>query len=255
MWFDRQKFFTQFDNSGLLKLNLHIFETISSTNVEVWQRIDSQETLPLVAIAKQQTAGKGQWGRIWQSPIGGLYLSIGMAIDLSVKDLHHVTLFTAWGIVARLRQFNIPVLLKWPNDLVIEGKKLGGIKTETRISEQKCARIVIGIGINWLNTPPTMGINLKSLNSEIETLEQLSAIVLEGIFCGYERYLSIGIKGILSHYLKLLDSLGKEVQVAGATGKIIGVNERGELQVSLFSPGASVQINIPPGQISLGYIQ
>lgn len=246
------------NSDRLLQIPLHVFEIIPSTIEKLWESIDTGETLPLAALALEQTAGKGQWGRTWQSPKGGLYLSVALAPKIPAVDSPHLTLCTAWGIATALRDRSVPVLLKWPNDLIVRGRKLGGIKIETRVREGKIDRAVIGVGINWTNTVPDNGINLRSIEGEspkptILSLEKLAAIVLNGLVLGYEKYLLEGIEKILESYLKYLANLGRSVVVEGSPGIICGVSAKGELRVRLHSPGATAEIFLKPGTISLGY--
>jgi BirA family transcriptional regulator, biotin operon repressor / biotin---[acetyl-CoA-carboxylase] ligase len=246
------------NTSYFLPQNLYFFQNIPSTNEILWDLLDLEDNLPVAAIAAEQTAGRGQWGRIWQSPPGGLYLSVAITPKIVAKDAFHITLLSAWGIANLLQKHQIAVKLKWPNDFILEGRKLGGIKIEIRVRNGYITHAVIGVGINWSNTVPPMGITLQSwaITQEfcsISCLEKLAAITLTGIFNGYQCYLEQGCGHLLNNYLKLLDSLGHPVEVEGIKGTIVGVTSQGELQVRLQSPGAKTDINLPPKSISLGY--
>ncbi|WP_107667452.1 biotin--[acetyl-CoA-carboxylase] ligase [Cyanothece sp. BG0011] len=236
---------------------LHLFETVTSTNQVVWDLLGEGNPFPVVAIASQQTAGRGQWGRNWVSDAGGLYLSIGLDINLEAQNAPHLTLFTAWGIAQNLRRYGLPVQLKWPNDLILEGRKLGGIKSETRIHNQMITHAVIGVGINWDNPVPDPGITIQSYGNshEIDCLETLSAITINGVFEGYDNYLREGVDNLVRNYVQILDSVGRKVIIEGITGTIIGVSTQGELKVSLQSPGSKTTLTLPPGTLSLGYPQ
>ncbi|MGF1487058.1 MAG: biotin--[acetyl-CoA-carboxylase] ligase [Prochloraceae cyanobacterium] len=259
MIFDRLQFQTALEKFShlpeKLKITLYLYDTIPSTNQKIWQLIDRGNNLPIVAIAREQTAGRGQWGRKWQSTPGGLYLSIGIATAIDPQNADRLTIATATAIAHNLREYNIPVLLKWPNDLILFGKKLGGIKIETRQQQETITRSVIGVGINWDNIVPEVGINLKSYSSEITSLEMLAAITVAGILRGYQNYLDRGIKDILPSYLEILDSIDRKVSLKGIPGKVIGVNPNGQLRVILSSAGATTEILLGPGQISLGYLE
>ena len=242
------------------EFKLFCFDHTTSTNQILWDFWDIGVHPPMVAIARQQTAGRGQWGRQWQSVSGGLYFSVAFNPKLPVADAAHLTLFTAWGIADALRQHQVPVNLKWPNDLTLTGKKLGGIKTETRIKEGLIQQAVIGVGINWQNPVPDVGINLVSWLREkaywpLQSLDELSAIAIAGLLKGYEQYQKVGINGILSDYLSLLQNIGQQVSVEGNIGTIIGVTPTGELQVRFQSMGAMTEVILPPGSIGLGYGQ
>ena len=241
-----------------LQLSLHLFDEIPSTNQTLWELLDGGLKPPLVAIATQQTAGRGQWGRQWQSELGGLYLSLGLAPNIPATNTAHLTLVSAWGIATALRSHHLPVLLKWPNDLILEGRKLGGIKSETRVQQGQIVQAAIGVGINWANPVPEKGINLQSFLKNqpippVSSLEQLAAITIHGLLSGWQHYLSEGMESLLPSYLELLDSFGRAVTVNGCPGVVVGVTSIGDLRVRLQSVGASAEICLPPGAVSLGY--
>lgn len=243
----------------LKSIDLHIFDIIPSTNQKIWSLIDLENPLPIAVISLQQTAGKGQWGRTWQSSLGGLYLSVAINLDLALDYSFHLTMTTAWGIANILRIYNIPVSLKWPNDLILKNRKLGGIKIETHTSNKKIKYAVIGVGINWVNSVPELAINLQSYfqknqQQSITYLEQLTAITISGILSGYQHYLEIGSQQMLANYNKLLTSIGQKVTVNNCPGIVTGVTDKGELKVRLQSSGASTEISLSLGQISLGYL-
>jgi BirA family biotin operon repressor/biotin-[acetyl-CoA-carboxylase] ligase len=104
-----------------------------------------------------------------------------------------------------------------------------------------------------------VGINLQSYYQRqtqikvITSLEQLAAITVYGIISGYQHYQTVGIKELLDNYQKLLSSLGEQVTLAGNHGIVTGVTAKGELRVRLQSTGATTEVCLPPGQISLGY--
>ena len=264
MSFNLEKYQQEFSRIATIyqleSLDLHIFDIIPSTNDKIWSLIDLGTPLPIAVIALQQTAGKGQWGKIWHSSLGGLYLSVALSLDLALDYSFHLTMATAWGIAKILRVYDITVYLKWPNDLILNHRKLGGIKIETRIRNKKIKYAVIGVGINWTNPVPEIGINLQSYfqkeqPTSIICLEQLTAITISGILFGYQQYLEIGSQQMLVNYKKLLTSIGQEVIVNDCPGIVTGVTEQGALKVRLQSPGASTEISLSPGQISLGYPQ
>ncbi|MCW6036663.1 biotin--[acetyl-CoA-carboxylase] ligase [Spirulina subsalsa FACHB-351] len=239
---------------GAPTMAIHSFESLPSTNDQLWELLSAGEQIPVMAIAQQQTAGRGQWGRQWQSSPGGLYLSLGLTITPDqLSPL--LTFASAWGIATTLQQAEIPVQLKWPNDLILQGRKLGGIKLETRSS---CPHIVIGVGINWQNQPPFPGISLETFFQRqgkryISHLEQLAALTTSGILTGYDFYAHQGCDRLLQAYEGLLIHLNQEVKINGSLGTILGVNQQGELRIRLKSPGASSEIRCPLGTISLGY--
>lgn len=237
---------------------LSVFDSLPSTNTKAWELIDRNTQCPLGAIAFQQTAGKGQWGKQWVSSEGGLYLSVGLDVDLKMDNYPHLVMATAWGIATVLRQYQLPVTIKWSNDLILDRRKLGGIKIETRSNNNKLIKAVVGVGINWRNPVPEPGVNLATYYQannikEIGSIEELTAITAYGIWLGYEYYLAVGIEKLVAKYLDIFSNLCQQIDVNGCSGEVIGITTKGKLRVKLRSPGATTEIALSPGQISLGY--
>ena len=286
---------------------IEFFAEVSSTNEVLWGVFEEdilagEEIKPRVAIAQCQTVGRGQWGKSWTSSEGGLYLSMLVPIELDPQDAYGLTIASVWGITKYLREKAIPVEIKWANDLILDGKKLGGIKTETKIQAGKVTAAVIGVGINYSNEVPDIGINLEAFwNNEAtaETnkllnqdpslgkvpkaegvsigdatngeptpnpsqegnkftnsqfpIEHLAAAVIAGISEAIAKLQKEGMASILPEYLKLLKNLGEMIVYEGHLGKIVGVNEKGELLVRMEAEGSRSTIKIPPGGVSLGY--
>ncbi|OLP17732.1 biotin--[acetyl-CoA-carboxylase] ligase [Leptolyngbya sp. 'hensonii'] len=253
-------------------LALHLFPTLPSTNQTAWELLQQGATSGTVVIALEQQAGRGQWGRQWKSAPGGLYLSIGLAPELEATEAAQLTFATAWGIASSLRLVGVPVQLKWPNDLVLQARKLGGILTETRIQQGRITQAVVGVGLNWNNPVPKSGINLQTFwanasATPLNSLEELAALVLYGIVLGQEFRQSQAIQSLLTAYLEFLVNLGDSVVIEGRSGTITGVSPTGELQVRLqpdpdhltsgpdgvASEDVETKIWLKPGTISLGY--
>lgn len=214
--FDQQQFDTLLNTSQLGR-PCYFFDILSSTNDSLWDLIDQGASSGTIVIAAQQQSGRGQWGRHWYSPPGGLYLSVAMVFDQPAANTPNIpaqksaqlTLWSAWGIATILRTHSVPVWLKWPNDLLLYGSKVGGILTETRLCQGQITTAIIGIGLNWSNPVPETGINLQTaladqLHPSIYSLEKLAALTLEGLEHGYDRWQTSGIKGLLPDYMALL---------------------------------------------------
>ncbi|MEH2199069.1 biotin--[acetyl-CoA-carboxylase] ligase [Nostoc sp.] len=252
-----------------LPFSLHFFESVSSTNQTLWNLLNQGAISGTVVIAAVQSAGRGQWGREWISPVGGLYVSVATSFDhkpfdhkIEATDSYQLTFATAWGIASQLRQRGIDVGIKWPNDLVLDGRKLGGILTETKVNKGQITQAVIGVGINWTNPVPETGINLESWQAlqdfrPISCLEMLTSTVLLGIESGMECLFQEGVSILLSRYLDLLTNMGDRVYVNNLSGTVVGVTPQGNLRVDLETHDTkeliTPEIYIQPGTISLGY--
>lgn len=231
--------------------HLHYVETIDSTNAWAWIQAPNQSQSPHVFVASQQTAGRGQWGRTWVSPTGGLYLSLWLPTAPIPPLL--LTLVSAWGIAESLRRQQIPVVLKWPNDLMVQEHKLGGIKVETRPKTGQGA-VVIGIGINGANPVPPGAIAIQDCPEQtVKTLAQLAAEVSSGVLGAIAQYPALKSSGFLARYWELLETKQRSVTVAGGQGQIIGLTPRGQLRVRLAAPGASAELVCEPSDVTIGY--
>lgn len=226
------------------RFKIEVLEQVTSTSTYLWQRLEQGAAAGSVAIAYRQSAGRGQQGRIWHSPPGGLYLSLALEPDWPATQAAQMTAMSAWGIATALRNLGLPIQVKWPNDLYFAGKKLGGILTETKLAQspsnlhsaskhfpapcltdnaqwttQGCVKdcvmkqIVIGVGINWQNPVPEMGITLVKIleafptspaKNKIICLEILAALVLRGILQGYFFQQRLGSQVFMKAYQKIL---------------------------------------------------
>lgn len=235
---------------------IHTYETVTSTNVILWDLLGQGAPEGTVAIAHQQETGRGQRGRVWQSHPGGLYLSLGLAPNREPSDAAGLTLCCAWGIAAALQGWQVPAGLKWINDVVLDGLKLGGILTETRIQQGQIRQAVIGIGLNWSNPVPETGIALQPWlaqhhKAEIDSLEMLAAIALQGAMGGYRFWQSVGTSGLLPHYEQLLVNRNQAVVYQGQAATVLGITTEGQLRIQLRDAGQ--ELHLEPGQIQLGY--
>lgn len=127
------------------------YETIDSTQSEIWRRINKNniENGTLI-FADIQTCGKGTHGKIWHTDEkNNIAFSFFIEIDCNIENLNGLTVEIAKIIKEILQsKYDVEIQIKEPNDLYIKGKKVGGILTETKIFAQKVKKLVIGIGIN-----------------------------------------------------------------------------------------------------------
>ncbi|MEO0406587.1 MAG: biotin--[acetyl-CoA-carboxylase] ligase [Cyanobacteria bacterium P01_A01_bin.135] len=229
---------------------LHRVEQVSSTNSLLWQRLAlaaTRQDAPMpVIIAGSQSCGRGQWGRQWHSSPGGLYLS--SCLPALAVPAGALMVGCAWGICAALRQFNVPVRIKWPNDLVVDTHKLGGMLVETRIRGTQTNQAILGIGINWRNAPPASGIAIAALNNVYPplsaSLDTLTAAVLSGIAVGCSRLRSQPIESITADYEAVMTHRGQAISFCHQgrqwLGYIAGIASTGQLRICLTTPDNSV---------------
>ena len=131
------------------------FTHLPSTNVHALELAAGGAQPETVVWALEQSGGRGQYRRSFASPAGGLYFSLILRPELAPEQLPLVTLAAGVGCCLCLeRNHTVAPLLKWPNDLYVQGKKLGGILTETLpVSDRKRPVIVLGVGLNVNSAP------------------------------------------------------------------------------------------------------
>lgn len=187
-----------------------------------------------VIIADEQTSGKGRLGRTWISPSGkNLYMSILLTPSISPRDATILTLMSSVACCNALRRLlSIPVSIKWPNDLMVNGRKIAGILTEIKADMDKIAYAVIGVGIN-------INLDIEYLPEEVrgiatsvkrETGEQCSrtAVALEVLRefeKWYDNLLKNGKKDILSQWRDCSSTIGRKVKVTMENKVFKGIAE------------------------------
>lgn len=131
-------------------LHIEVLFDAASTNKCLTDRFGQPDLHGSVVLAEYQHGGKGRRGRTWISPFArGLYLSLGWHFDMAPESLNALSLASGVALAQALNGLGMPgVSLKWPNDLILDGKKLGGILLEARSETAASCDVVIGIGLN-----------------------------------------------------------------------------------------------------------
>jgi BirA family biotin operon repressor/biotin-[acetyl-CoA-carboxylase] ligase len=140
--------------SGRLGKKIHYLSEIDSTNRFAFKRAQEGGAEGEVVIADSQTNGKGRMGRSWFSPAGlNLYLSVILKPKLPPARTPQITLTAAVALAETVQSFfGAPPAIKWPNDIMVGGKKLAGILTESSCDSNRVHFVVVGVGVN-LNLP------------------------------------------------------------------------------------------------------
>ncbi|MEM6445117.1 MAG: biotin--[acetyl-CoA-carboxylase] ligase [Cyanobacteria bacterium P01_D01_bin.123] len=201
-------------------------------------------------IAAQQSAGRGQRGRAWNSVAGGLYCSILLYPNITPPQALELTLALAWGVARALRErLDLDVQLKWPNDLVAGDRKLGGLLLQTRSTGNRVSAVVAGLGLNVNNPTPEIGTSLAVLAGVPQDMTDVTAIALHGIERGYERWQATGFARLRAEYEALMRHHQATVRLDDETGTVAGLTSAGALCV-LTERGKRC---FYPGELSLGY--
>ncbi len=146
--------------NGQMGKKVLYYETLPSTN-ETAMQLDTKEDIHgTLVIAKEQTAGKGRRGRNWESPNGeGIWMSLVLQPPIATCNASMLTLVMAMAVQSVLEDYTGNFYgIKWPNDIVADGKKICGILTQMRSDVNQIHSVVIGVGIN---------VNTKTFSQEV----------------------------------------------------------------------------------------
>jgi BirA family biotin operon repressor/biotin-[acetyl-CoA-carboxylase] ligase len=213
-----------------LKGPIHHFETLASTNdlaKELGSRGAPEGSL---VVAESQTRGRGRLGREWDSPPGtGLYVSLLLRPPLPPTEMPQITLTTAVAVVRAVkRATGVAPGIKWPNDLLVDGKKLGGILTEMETESDQIRHLVVGLGLNVNNRefPPPLDLTATSLSLATGSSFCRRGILrawLEEFEALYDLFLNRDFGVILDEWRGYNVTLGQTVTVWQGSREISGL--------------------------------
>lgn len=207
-----------------------VFNKISSTNIKAKELAQKNAKHGTIVISKVQKKGRGRFDRLWQSPEGGLYFSIILKPQCEPNRATLLPLIGALSVCNTIRSISdLYVKIKWPNDILINGKKISGILLESESDKGRLKYVIIGIGIN-LNT------DLSNLSEELH-LASTSISYEIGIKLNYydflkklltnlDKYYTMFDKNkydaIIKEWKNNSNTLGQKVTIDASSEKITG---------------------------------
>lgn len=217
---------------------LALADEIDSSNTQLTTRAAQGAPHGLVLAAERQTAGRGRLGRRWQMRLGaGLTFSLLWRFDRGLSGLAGLSLVVGIAIVRALREFGVPVALKWPNDVLLDGRKLAGILIELSGDALGPAAVVIGIGLN-VEAPGEVDqpvANLADAGCKVGRNALLAALLnqLAGVLAQFDRD---GFAAFRDEWHQLAAFIGQPVRLSfshgePADGIAVGVDDSGALLV------------------------
>lgn len=223
---DQQKI-SELVRSLIIGSDIMVLDSVSSTNTMLSEIASSNPGEGMVLIADEQTGGRGRAGKNWFSPSGSnIYMSVLFRPDIHPSYSPVFTFIASLALVKTLKGFNFVPEVKWPNDILINGKKVSGVLTEMRSKEGKLDYIIVGIGLNVNLTEELININLSG------EVNKVTSLFLEsGEKFGREQVASRLISVLDEYYLKFL-RLGTHFIVADWTNKWGKLNEFVSINVS-----------------------
>jgi BirA family transcriptional regulator, biotin operon repressor / biotin---[acetyl-CoA-carboxylase] ligase len=212
----------------------------------------------VVAVADVQTAGRGRLDRTWEAPPGSaLLLSVLFRPNLLPTHVHSTTMVAAVAASDACEEVaGFRPLLKWPNDIVVGDRKLGGLLAEAELAGDAVEAVVVGMGlnVNWDRPPPDLA-DVAVAASEAARRPVDREALLEHFLARLEEHYSAlvepgGWRGTLINYRRLSSTLGRDVRVELAgeafTGKAVEVTGEGHLLVEV---GRGDVRRIPAGDV------
>ena len=223
---------TQNLDTKLLGKRVFYFDTIDSTQNFAAKIASNHNENGTIIVSKHQTDGKGRLGRKWESPTGGIWMSIIIQPEFNISYITLVPIATSLALCIAIEKIlKIKPKLKWPNDVLLKEKKIAGILLDTAIQSNKIESLVLGIGINFKINPNKLENKIKKtsnfygVDTLVEKNEKPLTLVkqflyeLENIFqiinSGYT-------KKIIMEWTMRSSTIGRNISIITNEGKITG---------------------------------
>lgn len=198
-----------------------VFTETDSTNRQAKLLAGQGAPEGTVVTAESQTSGRGRRGRTWLSPAGqGLCLSIILRPPLTPAQAPQITLMTAVAVARTLENSGVPANIKWPNDILVEDRKIAGILTEISTEMDQVDWVIVGLGLNVNTTDRQMpaAIRGQATSMQIQTGRSLSRTellcsLLQNFEDCYEQLKTEGFGPIMEQWRRMSDIIGRQVHV------------------------------------------
>lgn len=242
--------------------SLLVLDEVDSTNDEAARQFAARRPAPFAILARRQTRGRGRFGRVWHSASPtNLYASFAFRPRVTPRQMQTFTLWMGVNVCELLANFTgASPGIKWPNDLVHQGRKVGGMLTEARIDADHTRDLVFGLGLN-VNTPdsawpreiaPRATTLAREAGRQLD-LNQLAASIVGRVLAAYDRFLARApldeVADLWSHHDMLA---GRRITVvqgsATHTGIARGIDNEGAL---LLRTEAGRTLRFRAGEVTL----
>lgn len=224
------------------------YESVDSTNEFAMALSLKSPESRTVIIADSQAEGRGRLGRVWVSPPGrNIYMSAVLVPEIAPRDVTFLTVAAALASASALRsKTDLIANIKWPNDLMVRGKKIGGILTELRSGHDKINFAVVGIGINVNSGGEDFPQELEHIATSVKeetgryySRSGIIAEVLNELEQQYKKLINEGRFPLLEEWRRLSSTIGKRVRITLCTEVLSGlaeeIDEEGMLVLKLAS--------------------
>ncbi len=231
----------------LLGSSVHYYDEVDSTNAALVRMLKAGVDEGTVVMADKQTAGRGRVGKPWFSPPGvNLHLSVLVKPAIPVTDAHCYSLIGSLAIADALANYDIDAQVKWPNDVLVNDKKIAGVLSELQIAGDRVDSLILGIGVNVNINRSTMnqqyGEAAAGATSLLEVLGHtadrnvLAARILENLERRHFQFLAHGKQSLITDW-RSRSFLGRRVTIheggIHVEGIAVNLDDQGCLVVTL----------------------
>ena len=230
--------------SKIIGRKIHSWQSVQSTNSIASQLAATGAPEGTVVVAEQQTRGRGRFGRTWHSPAGlSIYCSIILRPKIPPMLAPGISLISAVAVAETIASFGIvDVRIKWPNDVLISGKKTAGILTELSAEIGRTNFVIVGVGVNinhktsdfpeaLKKSATSIRIGLKREISRVDFIKNFMA-KFEKEYLGFKkRGLSASRKGILKYSSLIKSEITLKIGRKVVSGNVLDIDDRGRLVV------------------------
>ncbi len=247
--------------------NIYYEEKVDSTNTLARELSIKGVKNGSVVISDYQEKGRGRNGKIWTSPCGcNIYMSIILKPKFSPEVAQGMTILAAVSVADAIAEVvSLKPQIKWPNDILIDSKKVSGILTEMSTQNMIIEHIIVGIGINVNAEENDLEDGIKNIATSllIESKKtdgftgllnrnKLITSILNKFDKYYEMFLSTGLSSVLQYYQKYFNMIGKEIEInikdKRVKGQVVGIDSKGAL---LLKTGENELEKVVSGEIYL----
>lgn len=254
---------------------LSLLPSTPSTNDFLWQLQQEQRHVHAV-LADHQSSGRGRRGRRWQSPPGcNIYFSLGWNFNRVLEDFSCLPLLVGVAAAQALQDLHVTgVGLKWPNDVQVDGKKLGGILVESRPLPGAGVSVVVGIGLNVFMQPASL--EAEAIDQPWTSLDQLPGLIgnpaaldglretlagslLDRLITAFVEFEAGGFGAFHTQWQQLDILRGKTVTATGSGqgtpgpfhGEACGIDSDGNLLVKVQKLNSQQLVTVHAGEVSV----
>ena len=240
--------------------NLHCYRSVKSTNDLAAELAEQGAVEGTVVTAEEQTKGRGRLGRVWHSPAGtGVYLSIVFKPRLRPDNAPGISVATAVALADTLDVY-LPgdVRIKWPNDVLIRGRKIAGILTELSAEGSRINHVIVGVGININQRAGEFPEEIKSLATSLrrEVKRKVGRVdllqrFLKNLEKQYERYLVHRLQKSRSKLRRFSSLIGHEVTIRAGKSQTTGLAKDIDADGCLILETPQGEVSIIAGEVTV----